>query len=214
MLKSKSISALSFAAMLAASSTGYAQTPPDPHHPEQGAGTEKAVPAPQDRQGMSMPMMMNMMSGMMKMMGGGGAQMGMGGMGMTDHVEGRIAFLRAELQITEPQTKAWETFAGGLRDNAKRMKEAGMPMSDAAAPSFVAWLDSQERMLAMKLEEVRATKTAFAALHQALSAEQRKTVDELLATHMSLMPSGMMQGDMMQGSKMQDGKTPAQENMQ
>ncbi len=215
MLKSKSISALSFAAMLAASSAGYAQTPPDPHHPEQGAGSEKAVPAPQDRQGMSMPMMMNMMSGMMKMMGGGGAQMGMGGMAMTDHVEGRIAFLRAELRITDTQAKVWDAFASALRDNAKRMKEASMPMmSDAAAPSFMAHLDSQERMHAMKLEEVRATRTAFVPLHEALSTEQRKTLDELLATHVSMMPPGMMQGDMMKGSMMRGGKVPAQENMQ
>lgn len=220
MLKSQSILAVAFAAMLAASSQGYAQTQSDPHHPEQGAGTTEVVPKTQDQQGMSMPMMMNMMSSMMKMMGGGGAQMGMGGMdmsgmGMTAHVEGRIAFLHAELQITDAQAKAWDAFAGVLRDNAKRMKEASMPvMSHAAAPSFVAQLDSLERRLAMKLEEVRATRTAFAPLHEALSTEQRKTLDELLATHMSLMPPGMMQGDMMKGSMMQGGKTPAQEKME
>ena len=227
MSNSMSIFALSFAAMLAASGPGYAQTPPDPHHPEQGAGTAEAGPAAQDQQGMSMPMMMNKMSGMMKMMGAGQVGtggMGMGGMGMsdmgmTDHVEGRIAFLRAELRITDTQEKAWEVFAGILRDNAKRMKEAGMPMtSTAAAPGFSAQLDSQERMLAMKLDEVRATRAAFAPLHEALSAEQRKTLDELLATHMNLMPPGMMQGGMMQGmmkgSMMQGGQAPAQKSMQ
>jgi hypothetical protein len=209
MLKSKSIAALTFAAMLAASSQSYAQTQPDPHHPDQGVGTTEVAPGNEDQQGMSMPMMMNMMAGMMKMMGGG-TQMGMGGMdmsgmGMTAHVEGRIAFLRAELQITEAQAKAWDAFAGVLRDNAKRMKVANMPMmSNAATPQFVAQLDSQERMLATKLEEVRATRTAYAALYEVLSVEQRKMVDELLQTHMGLMPPGMMQGGMM----------PARQNMQ
>jgi hypothetical protein len=215
MLKSKSVVALTLAAMLAASSQGYAQTQPDPHHPDQGAGTTEAAPGTQDQQGMSMPMMMKMMAGMMKMMGGGGSQMGMGGtdmsgMGIAAHIEGRIAFLRAELQITDAQAKAWDTFAGVLRNNAKRMKEANMPMmSNAATPQLVAQLDAQERMLAAKLEEVRATKTAYAALYEALSAEQRKTIDELLKTHMGLMPPGMMQGGMMQG-----GAMPAQQNTQ
>lgn len=205
MLNSQSIVAMAFAAMLAASSQGYAQTQPDPHHPEQGAGTTEEAPKTQDQQGMSMPTMMNMMSGMMKMMGGG--QMGMGG---AEHVEGRIAFLRAELQITEAQAKAWDAFAGVLRDNAKRMKEANMPMmGDAAKPQFMTQLDSQERMLAAKLEEVRATKVAYAALQELLSEQQRKMVDELLQTHMGLMPPGMMQGGMMQG-----GTAPAQQNMQ
>ena len=207
MLKSRSLAALTFAAMLAASDLSYAQTQPDPHHPAPGAGTTEAVPGNQDQQGMSMPMMMNMMSGMMKMMGGDAAQMGMGG---ATHFEGRIAFLHAELQITDGQAKAWDVFAGVLRDNAKRMKEMNMPMmGDASKPQFVTQLDSQERMFAAKLEEVRATRTAYAALYKVLSEEQRKMVDELLQTHMGMMPPGMMQGGMMQG-----GAAPAKQNMQ
>jgi len=186
MLKSKSIAAMTFAALLTASSQGYAQTQPDPHHPAQGAGTMEAAPGPQDQQGMSMPMMMKMMSGMMKMMGGGGTKMSMAG---AEHVEGRIAFLRAELQITDAQAKAWDAFASVLRDNAKRMKDADMPMmSDAKQPQLVTQLDSQERMLTAKLEEVRATKAAYAALNKVLSEDQRKKVDELLRTHMGMMP--------------------------
>lgn len=201
MFKSKSLVALTFAVLLAASSQGYAQTQPDPHHPAQGAGTTEAAPGPQDQQGMSMPMMMNMMSGMMKMMGGGGGEMVMGG---AEHVEGRIAFLRAELRITDAQAKAWDAFASVLQDNAKRMNDSGMPMmGDAKQPQFATQLDSQERMLTAKLEEVRATKAAYAALNEVLTEDQRKKVDELLRTHMGMMPPGMMQGGMMQG-----GMTP------
>ena len=156
----------------------------------------------QDQQNMSMPMMMNMMTGMMKMMGSGGAQMGMGGMdmsgmGMTERIEGRIAFLRAELQITKAQSKVWDVFADALRNNARRLKKASMPITaDASAPQLLAQLDSQEQMLGARLEGVRSMKAAFAPLYAAISAEQRKTADELLATHMGLMPSGMMQGGM------------------
>jgi LTXXQ motif family protein len=50
--------------------------------------------------------------------------MGSGMMGMMgEHVEGRIAFLRAELKITDAQVPQWNTFADALRANAKRMGE-------------------------------------------------------------------------------------------
>ena len=206
MLKSKSLAALALAALLAASSQSYAQTQPDPHHPATGGDTAQTTSAPQDQQGMSMPMMMNMMAGMMKMMAGSAGQMGrcgtgMPAMGMTEHVEGRIAFLRAELQITDAQAKAWDAFATVLRDNAKRMQGANMQMMpDAKTPRFQTMFDTQERMLTMKLEQVKATKAAFVYLYEVLSADQRKTVDELLQTHIGLMPPGMMQDGMMQNA--------------
>ena len=193
MLKSKSLVALTFAAILAASTQGFAQTQPDPHHPDPGAGTTEAAPGIQDQQGMSM----------MKMMGGGGAQMGMGGMdmsgmGMTERVEGRIAFLRAELQISNAQSNVWDAFAGALRNNAKRLKEANMPMmADAPMPQLLSQLNLQEQMLGARLEGVRAMKAAFGLLYEAFTPNQRKTADELVATHMGLMPSGMMQGGIM-----------------
>ncbi len=199
MLKSKSLIALTFTAMLAASTQSFADTfiNPDSHHAPQGEGTSLTAPANQNQQGKSTPMMMDMMASMMKMMGGDGAQMNMPGMGMTEHTAGRIAFLRAELQITNAQSKAWDAFADALHKIGSQLKEADMPMmSEASAPQLLAQLDSQERMLTARLEGVRAVKAAFAPLYDVLSAEQRKSVDELLATHMGLMPLGMMQGGM------------------
>ena len=211
MLKSKSLISLMFATMLAASSQGFAQTQPDAHHLGQGPQSTEAAPGNQDQSGMSMPMMMNMMSEMMKMMGGGGAQMNMSGMGMTEHTTGRIAFLRAELQITDAQSKAWDAFANAMQKIGSQLKAADMPMmAEASAPQLLARLDSQERMLTARLEGVRGMKAAFAPLYGALSAEQRKTADDLLANHMGLMPLGMMQGGMMQGGMMQGGMMPAQ----
>lgn len=210
MLNSKSLISLTFATMLAATTQGFAQTQPD-HHLTPDTHTTETVPGNQDQQGMSMPMMMNMMSSMMKMMSGGGAQMGMGGMNMTEHTAGRIAFLRAELQITDAQSKAWDAFADAMQKIGSQMKAADMPMmAEGSAPQLLARLDSQERMLTARLDGVRAMKAAFAPLYDALSAEQRKTADDLLANHMGLMPLGMMQGSMMQGGMMQGGMMPAQ----
>ena len=63
-----------------------------------------------------MPMM-----GMMRMMMG---QDGMGGMAMmAGHVEGRLAFLKTELKITDAQLSVWNAVADAIRANAKSMTE-------------------------------------------------------------------------------------------
>jgi len=71
------------------------------------------------------PMMMNMM-GMMRMMALTGP--GMGGMATIDRIEGRIAFLRTELKITDAQATAWNGFAEALRANAKKLGEVRASM--------------------------------------------------------------------------------------
>jgi hypothetical protein len=73
-----------------------------------------------------------MMMNMMQMMGGQAP-----GMGMIDHVEGRIAFLRAELKITDTQAGVWNALADAFRTNAKKLGEEGpsmMPRPGAAQP--------------------------------------------------------------------------------
>ena len=81
------------------------------------AQTKAATPAQNKPEGAMMGS-----GGGMPMMGGPGR---MGMMAMADHVEGRIAFLKAELNITEAQTTQWNAFADALRENARRMR--GMP---------------------------------------------------------------------------------------
>lgn len=209
MLKTKLLIAVTAAVLVFGSPASFAQTQPDPHHPEQSVGE---VSAPSDQQAAGMNMM-NMMAGMMKMMSGG--QMGMGGMemsgmGMTERVEGRIAFLRAELQITDAQAKLWDAYAGTLRDNAKRLKDSGGGMmAGMQSPALLGQLDAQEKMLSARLEGIKAMKVTLAPLYEALTEEQRKTADELLAPHMGLMGKDMMQGGMMQG-----GSMPMQNNSQ
>src|SRR5215831_12222961 len=123
--------------LVATSTLVWAQTPPanDPHHPPQAA-TPAQPASPGGQPGMAGMGMMNMMGGgasmmemmgmmgMMRMMGMMGmAGGGMGGMATIDRVEGRIAFLRTELKITEAQTGAWDAFAEALRTNAKKLGE-------------------------------------------------------------------------------------------
>ncbi len=218
------------------SSPSWAQSPADheAQHPDRKEAPAANQPSPSPsqpgmmgkgmtggRQGMMGGGMMNMMGGnmpmmnmMQMMMGARQGDCGMGGMGMIDRVEGRIAFLRAELKITDAQNDVWTAFADALRANAKSLGEVRASMMSevgAGQQGLVDRLTLQEKWLAARLEGTRAIKSALTSLVGALSDEQKKAADQLLAAHMGMgamacamqarqMSSGQMQpGPMMQG---------------
>src|SRR6516165_4798962 len=88
-----------------------------PQHDEHHPSAPPAAAGPGMPGGMAsgdMPMM-----GMMRMMMG---RDGMGMMGaMARHVEGRLAFLKTELKITDAQLPLWNALADAMRANAKSM---------------------------------------------------------------------------------------------
>src|SRR6516165_8588917 len=210
-------SMIATALMLAATTavtSAQAPTAGDPHHPPQSA-TPAPAPAqpPTGQPGMEMMgdmPMMNMMA-MMRMM----RMMEMMGPGMTaiDRIEGRIAFLRAELNITEAQASAWNAFADAMRTNAKKLAEvrasmmARLDAGQQQAPTMAERLDQQERSLLARLEGTRALKSAVTNLYGTLSEDQKKTANELLAPQMGMgmmaMMPGQAPGQMMQPRQMQ-----------
>jgi LTXXQ motif family protein len=182
-----------------------AQTSHEAHHPA-GAPAAPAASTPAAPQALGMTGMMGgqhgMMAGhhpMMGMMTGGHHGMMAGprpGMATIDHVEGRIAFLRTELAITDAQAGAWNGFADALRANAKLLRDVRGAMMQPAGTGEPATLghrlDLQERWLAARLDGTRTMKAAFLKLHEALSVEQKKTADMLMAPHMGMGPMAMM----------------------
>ena len=236
-------SMIATALMLAATTavtSAQAPTAGDPHHPPQSATPAPAPAQPptgqpgmgmmgdmpminmmgrmRDMMGGSMPMM-NMMGGDMPMMNMMAMMrmMEMMGLGMAaiDHIEGRIAFLRAELNITEAQASAWNAFADAMRTNAKKLAEvrasmmARLDAGQQQAPTMAERLDQQERSLLARLEGTRALKSAVTNLYGTLSEDQKKTANELLAPQlgmgmMAMMP-GQRPGQMMPPRQMQPG---------
>lgn len=224
---------LTMAALLLAATNTFAlaQSPADheAHHPPESAAPAPAQPTPpagQPGMGGSQGMMggggmMNMMGGNMPMMnmmqmmgmrGMGRSCSEMGGMATIDHVEGRIAFLRTELKITDAQTSAWNAFADALRANAKSLGEVRASMMAGAAPqTLVDRLTLQEKWLAARLEGTRAMKSALTNLVGTFSDEQKKTADELLTPHMGMtammaaMQSGQV-GPSQMGPQMMPGQ--------
>jgi hypothetical protein len=131
------------------------------------------------------------MGRMMSMMHGGGMMGGgmMGGMPFR-HVEGRLAFLRTELKITDAQTPQWNKFADAVRSvakNAQGMMQQMMQGGGAQHTTAPDLLARYEKMLTVRLDAVRTVKTAFDPLYAALSDEQKRTADELLANPMGVM---------------------------
>lgn len=182
-------------ALAASVSLAQAQTPQDPqtHHPA-GQGAAQAAPSTSSAQPQGG------MQGMMGQQGAGNGSMpcpmmakdksSMGGMAMPfEHVEGRIAFLKAELGISDTQNKVWSTFADALRRNAEvhRTMHEGMMQGDQAAASLTERLNQREKTLAARLEAVKSLNAAATPLFATLSEEQRKTADDLLGDSLGMM---------------------------
>jgi hypothetical protein len=235
-------------AVAALTSPTWAQSPAehDSHHPSDSAqsapvpanpappASQPGVAAPQGGMGnmpiMGMKNMMSSMSmmkstGMMLEMGMMGP--GMDGMATIDRIEGRIAFLRTELKVTDSQAGAWSGFADALRANAKKLAEVRASMMSGAAgaqpqaPTLADRLDLQEKWLLARLDGTRMMKSAFAKLNETLSDDQKKTANDLLAPHMgmgmmAMMASPMSEGQMQPGQmgpgRMQPGQMPGMGN--
>lgn len=142
--------------------------------------------------------------GMPGMMQGGGMAMGHEGMGhegmmgpgmmmchMGGHVEGRLAYLKTELKITEVQMPQWNAFADAFRASGQKMaqhcammKEHGGAMMSADLPER---LNMMEQHMTMHLDSLRAIKAAVQPLYAVLSDEQKKTANEILKGAMGMM---------------------------
>jgi hypothetical protein len=101
--------------------------------------------------------------------------------------EGRIAFLKAELGITDAQKAAWDAYAAAIRSNLQSMQGMRQTMHAAyEAKTPVERLDAHLASMESRLKTLKDVKPALVALYQALGAEQQKKADELL-TGMSCM---------------------------
>ena len=210
--------AFAAAALAAGVSLASAQTTqnPDPHHPDTaGAGAAQAQPsAPPSTQrpmaggpaqpgampmqpgampggqGMMMGGDMAQMMAMMQMMRGGMMPMGMGPAGMQPlrHIEGKIAFYKAELKITDAEAPQWNAFADALRSNATHLQQTMAQATEAKG--IVAAPEQMQRRIAMltsQLDSMQAVLAVAKPLYAVLTDEQKKIADELMAEHMMAM---------------------------
>lgn len=180
-----------------ASETPPAATSEQPKGADAGTATgSMMMGGPTSNNMMSNGMMSDgMMKMMMGMMAGGYGPMGQ--MMSPEHVEGRIAFLRTELKLTEAQQPLWDKVADALRANARAAKDmmagmpAGMMMSmSSAAGTPVERIELHEKMLSTRLEGLHRLKAALEPFYASLDDAQKAQADRLLM--LMLTPMGMM----------------------
>jgi len=131
---------------------------------------------------MGMGMMDQMPGHMMAMMGGNCPMMGMmGGTDTSAFSEGRIAFLKAELGVTDPQKPAWEAYAAALKKNLEGMQATRQTMMKVMqSKSPVERVDARISMMEGRLSTLKEIKPALATFYNALSDDQKKKADQLL----------------------------------
>jgi hypothetical protein len=95
--------------------------------------------------------------------------------------EGRVAFLKAELGITDSQKVVWDAYAETIKRNLQSMQgmwQAMKSVFEAKTPTDR--LDAQIASMETRLAALKEIKPALAKLYAALSAEQKKKADEVL----------------------------------
>ena len=100
--------------------------------------------------------------------------------GPVQHLKGRLAFLKAELDISGAQDQLWEVFAEAIRDFLKARPRPNIegPVRPSGLPERLAM---RERNLASELESLRNEKAIIETFYAGLSEEQRRRADQLLA---------------------------------
>lgn len=146
--------------------------------------------------------------GGMSGMNHGGSGGGMGGMmqhmlcGFTEHLDGRLAYMKAELKLTDSQTGAWSNFADAWRELAQKANAKCASMDDRmdhAKPHVLHKLDMMESHMSTHLDIIRAQRAAIETLFNALSEDQKKVAGEVLSSIMKVGGSMMGGGGMMGG---------------
>ena len=183
----------------------------DAHHPDAGAPPQVTQPAapPARTTSPGVPGMMggNMMSGNAGENTQGGNMMGPGQMGSrgmmpmmnmmigarSEHIEGRLAFLKTELKVTDAQTAQWNAFTDATRSNANSMSEMGKAMmSRQGAPlTLPDRLALEDKAVTAHLTGLKKTEETLANLYKVLTEDQKKIADSIVLGPIG-MPMGMM----------------------
>jgi hypothetical protein len=101
---------------------------------------------------------------------------------MLDRIEGRLAFIKTELKITEPQTAAWNELAEAVRTSVKRHNERieAFLTGKTKTGTLPERLDAQEQFLSVRLDEIKQIKGSLNKLYAVLSDDQKKEADNIV----------------------------------
>ena len=94
-------------------------------------------------------------------------------------VEKRIADLRSQLKITPDQTKAFDEFAGVMRDNANRMDAlVATQVKSVQTMTAVDHMKAYEAITQARADDLQRSVPAFSRLYDVLTPAQKKIADD------------------------------------
>lgn len=103
---------------------------------------------------------------------------------MDEHIDGQLAYIKAELKITAAQEPQWNVFAQSFRDDkekqARTCKAALAQRRSMMSASLPKSMKIMENNLAEKLDSLRSMEASVEALYANLSKAQKKTADEIM----------------------------------
>lgn len=135
------------------------------------------------------------------MMGGGCPMMGMMGQGMMGQgrgiwgqgmmgnrqanmaaiAEGRLAYLKGELKITDAQKAAWDAYADAINARIETMQSLRAGMFDAMQKGgAIDRMNARIQGMQAMLDAMSAVKEPTEKLYGVLTAEQKKIADDLI----------------------------------
>ncbi len=101
-----------------------------------------------------------------------------------NHIEGHIAFVKAEIMITPAQEAAWDKVADAMRADVKDYEalDAKIPDTDAE-PSAPDSLNERLQFAQLRADGEKRFLGVFKPLYDSLSPQQKQAADDLFATH-------------------------------
>ena len=104
--------------------------------------------------------------------------------GHNNGLETRISDLHEKLQITPQQETKWRAVAKVMQDNAEASRAlVEEKHKDAASLTAVADLNAYADIAEAHARHVRKLAKVFAGLYDTMSADQKKTADEVFRDH-------------------------------
>jgi periplasmic protein CpxP/Spy len=99
-------------------------------------------------------------------------------------VDGRIAFLKAELKITPQQETQWQQVASAMHENAKSLDQAiTSARQNRGTTDVLQRLQIREEFAKVRADNDARLLTAFKPLYAGLSPDQQQIANQLLGPH-------------------------------
>ena len=99
-------------------------------------------------------------------------------------VEGRIAFLKAQLKITSAQEAQWQQVEAEMRENAKTLDQTiTTARQNRSNMNAVQRLESREQFAKVRVDNDARLVAAFKPLYASLSPEQQQMANQLVGAY-------------------------------